>query len=63
MHKSKTIQIPESLFMQLVRYHWLDDRTPELEEAIRDGLSSKIDKMAARDAYARTHSVDQQTDA
>ena len=46
----KSIQIPETLFIALVKYHLL-----ELEEdlpAIRKGLMDKMDSMMMRELYS-----------
>ena len=48
--KMKSIQIPETLFIALVKYHLL-----ELEEdlpAIRKGLMDKMDSMMMRELYS-----------
>lgn len=54
MNKLKTVQIPEDLFYDLIKYHSLDMRDPELKLRIRSGLEEKLDKMAARTRYAKT---------
>ena len=49
--KMKSIQIPETLFIALVKYHLL-----ELEEdlpAIRKGLMDKMDSMMMRELYSK----------
>lgn len=48
----KKVQIDESLFYDLARFHLLGQRSEELESRIREGLEQKIEKMAARQRYA-----------
>lgn len=50
---SKTVQIPEELFYDLIKYHSLDLRDPELKLRIRSGLEAKLDKMADRERYRK----------
>lgn len=42
----KQIQIPEELFMQLIKYHLLDMQ--ELQPKIKEGLESKLDSISMR---------------
>ena len=48
----KQVQIDETLFFDLARYHLLDQRGEELESRIREGLEQKSRRMAARQRYA-----------
>lgn len=50
---SKTVQIPEELFYDLIKYHSLDLREPELTLRIRSGLEEKLNKMADRERYRK----------
>lgn len=53
---SKNIQIPESLFFDLCRYHLLPDLddldADELSQAIQAGLQEKLEAMQRRAAYS-----------
>ena len=46
----KQIQIPEELFMQLIKYHLLDMQ--ELQPKIKEGLESKLDSISMRLLYS-----------
>lgn len=48
----KKVQIDESLFYDLARYHLLDQRNDELEHRISAGLEQKLQKMTNRQKYA-----------
>ena len=48
------VQIPEELFLDLVRFHWMDDKSPELVARIKDGLEVKVKAMAKRQQYRET---------
>ena len=48
----KQVQIDETLFFGLARYHLLDQRGAEIESRIREGLEQKNERMAARQRYA-----------
>lgn len=48
----KKVQIDESLFYDLARYHLLDQRNDELEHRISAGLELKLQKMTNRQKYA-----------
>ena len=47
----KQIQIPEELFMQLIKYHLLDMQ--ELQPKIIEGLESKLDSISMRLLYSK----------
>ena len=47
----KQIQIPEELFMQLIKYHLLDMQ--ELQPKIKEGLESKLDSIYMRLLYSK----------
>lgn len=49
----RTVQIPETLLRDLVRYHWADDRDPELVSRIREGLAAKVEAMARREEFRK----------
>lgn len=51
---NKNIQIPESLFFDLVRYHLLDQQYDDLLNAkICQSLQQKVDKMVAHENYKK----------
>ena len=47
----KNIQISEKLFIQLVKYHLLDNK--ELSEEIKIELDDKLTKLINRDLYSK----------
>ena len=47
----KQIQIPEQLFMELVRFHLLD--MEENLPSIKQGLEAKLDALVMRDLYSK----------
>lgn len=47
----KQIQIPEQLFMELVKFHLLDMQ--ENLPSIKQGLEAKLDALAMRDLYSK----------
>ena len=49
---SKQVQIPQELFLDLVRYFCLDDTSTGRYKAILNGLEAKIDKLARHEAYS-----------
>ena len=53
------IQIPEELFLDLIRWHLLDLRDPDLRIRIQTGLQDKLDRTAARVEYSRKVSKQQ----
>lgn len=48
----RQVQIDESLFYDLARYHLLDQRNEEMERRIGVGLEQKLQKLSARQQYA-----------
>ena len=46
----KKVQIPQELFMKLLRYHLLDDDTEE----VKNGLEQKMNAMVERELYTRS---------
>lgn len=53
----KTVQIPESLFLDLCRYHLQDDleswEIDDLARSIDSGLQDKLDALARRELYSK----------
>ena len=47
----KQVQIPQELFVQLIRYHLMEDDSNANE--IRIGLEKKLDAMALRELYGK----------
>ncbi|MDD3746887.1 MAG: complexin-2 [Anaerostipes sp.] len=47
----KNVQIPEGLFMKLLKYHLLD--VEEVQPEIKKGLMDKMDAMVMRELYSR----------
>ena len=47
----KNVQISQELFMQLLRFHLIEDTSCELE--IKQELEQKLDKMVMRDLYGK----------
>ena len=45
------VQISQELFMQLLRFHLVEDEGCEKE--IKQGLEKKLDKMVMRDLYGK----------
>ena len=48
----KNVQIPQELFMKLLRYHLLDDDS--CTEEVKNGLEQKMNAMVERELYTRT---------
>ena len=49
--KMKNVQISQELFMQLLRFHLVEDGSCEKE--IKQGLEKKLDRMVMRDLYGK----------
>ena len=47
----KNVQISQELFMQLLRFHLMEDADCETE--IKQELEKKLDKMVMRDLYGK----------
>ena len=48
----KNVQISQELFMQLLRFHLMEDADCETE--IKQELEKKLDKMVMRDLYGKS---------
>ena len=48
----KQVQIPQELFILLLRYHLMEDNSPEDE--IRIGVEKKLDALVLRELYGRS---------
>ena len=55
---SKQVQIPQELFLDLVRYFCLDDTSTERYKAILSGLEAKLDKLARHEAYSASKTAE-----
>lgn len=53
MTKEKSIQITQKLFLELAQYFLLENQEPEREEAIKKGLSDKLEAMIKHDLYTK----------
>lgn len=53
MKKSKNIQIPERLFLDLCNYHIAGIRYPEQDQRIQQGLQDKLDAVKRRSDYQK----------
>ena len=51
MDEMANVQISQELFMQLLRFHLVEDESCEKE--IKQGLEKKLDKMVMRDLYGK----------
>lgn len=51
MDKMGNVQISQELFMQLLRFHLVEDEGCEKE--IKQGLGKKLDRMVMRDLYGK----------
>ena len=47
----KNVQISQELFMQLLRFHLMED--VDCENEIKQELEKKLDKMVMRDLYGK----------
>ena len=47
----RNVQISQELFMQLLRFHLVEDESCEKE--IKQGLEKKLDRMVMRDLYGK----------
>lgn len=53
MTREKSIQITQKLFLELAQYFLLEKQEPEREEAIKRGLSDKLEAMIKHDLYTK----------
>ena len=51
MDEMGNVQISQELFMQLLRFHLVEDESCEKE--IKQGLEKKLDRMVMRDLYGK----------
>lgn len=49
----RQVQISEELFTRLCAYHLMDRREPLQEQIIKNQLQEKLDRMQAREEYAK----------
>ena len=48
----KNVQIPQELFMKLLRYHLLDDDS--CADDVKKGLEQKMNTMVERESYTKS---------
>lgn len=53
MAKEKQIQISQSLFIELVKYHLMENHEPTQEGFIKTELSAKMDAMVKHELYTQ----------
>lgn len=56
--KNKNVQIPLKLFLSLVRYFLLDDRSETCLKTILDGLEAKLDTMVKHELYTASKTAE-----
>lgn len=56
----KQVQIPQELFILLLRYHLMEDDNHEGE--IRIGLEKKLDAMVLRELYGKSKDAQTETE-
>ena len=56
----KNIQIPQELFMKLLRYHLLDDDS--CTEDVKKGLEQKMNTMVERELYTKSKTAPTEED-
>ena len=56
----KQVQIPQELFVQLIRYHLMEDDS-RVDE-IRIGLEKKLDAMVLRELYGKVKTAPTETE-
>lgn len=49
---AKNVQISMDLFLSLIRYHCLQDDSPELSDMITKAIESKLEAMVRHDLYS-----------
>ena len=59
--KEKQIQIPQNLFLQLVRFHLINENETD-RKAIEKGLETKIDNMVKHELYTKYKTSDTEAD-
>lgn len=55
---SNNVQIPQELFLDLVRYFLLEDTSETRLKAIEKGLTEKLDKLARHQTYTAYKTAD-----
>ena len=56
----KQVQIPQELFVQLIRYHLMEDDS--YMDEIRIGLEKKLDAMVLRELYGKAKTAPTETE-
>ena len=52
MSREKSVLIPETLFIDLIKHHLLD--VEDLENRIRSGLNAKLERMTEHQLYTES---------
>ena len=52
-HKEKSIQIPQSLFIDLMQYFTMDMATEDRRERIVKGINDKLDRYLEHELYTK----------
>lgn len=55
---TKKVQISQELFLDLVKYHLLDDTSTTRSKAISDALEDKLDKLVKHDTYSASKTAE-----
>jgi len=53
MPKERTKQIPEQLYVNIIKFFLLEITNPDIEAAIRKGLHEKLEADMRRDLYTK----------
>lgn len=54
---AKMVQIPESLFVEICKYHLLGVADAHTRQTIEDGLNDKMEAITRRDLYSKSKSA------
>ena len=57
MAREKQVQISQTLFIELVKYHLMDHHEPSQEGYIKTELKDKLDAMIKHDLYTQYKSA------
>lgn len=57
MAKEKQVQISQTLFIELVKYHLMDHHEPSQEGYIKTELKDKLDAIVKHDLYTQYKSA------
>lgn len=57
----KNVQVPQQLFMKLLRYHLLDDDS--CADDVKKGLEQKMNTMVERELYTKSKTAPTKSEA